>query len=304
VKRFSLFLMTALLAIAQQGQKPKTAFDKQTMADYVRHLVPYMPQVTVTVEDPKPSGVPGFKEVTVRARLGEASEEKLFYVSNDGSKILLATVYDVNQHPFKAELDKLKTDFQPSFGTPGAPVVIVAFSDYECGYCREEAKMLREKLLKAYPTQVRLYFKDFPLTQIHPWAKPAAIAGRCVFKQKPAAFWDYHDWIFENQQAVSEKNVKDKIAEFVKAKELNEAALNACMAGKAAEAEVDRSMAEGRSLGVNSTPTLFINGRRLAGAVKWETLQQFIDIELGYQTIHKNAGEHCCQVTLSPPSQE
>ena len=81
------------------------------------------------------------------------------------------------------DLDKLKTEFQPSLGTPGAPVVLVAFSDFECPHCKDEATMLRQNLLSAYPTQVRLYFKDFPLEAIHPWAKTAAIAGRCVFRQ-------------------------------------------------------------------------------------------------------------------------
>ena len=62
-----------------------------------------------------------------------------------------------------------------------------------------------------FPTQVRVYFKDFPLEPIHPWAKPAAIAGRCVFRQKPAAFWDFHDWIFEHQGEITVENLKDKV---------------------------------------------------------------------------------------------
>jgi len=301
VRVLGLLLAGMALVTAQQaGEKPKSAMDKQTLADYVRHVVPYSPPVTVTVGEMKASEVPGFKEVMVRASLGNVSEEKLFYVSNDGLKILSATVYDVRQHPFKAELDKLKTDLQPSMGTAGAPVVIVLFSDFQCGYCREEAKMLREKLLKAYPTQVRLYFKDYPLTQIHAWAKPAAVAGRCVFQQKPVAFWDYHDWVFENQASITEANFKEKAGEFYKAKSLNAAAIEACVAGKAAEAEVEKSMAEARSLMVSSTPTMFLNGRRLAGSVQWEALRQLIDMELGYQAVHKNAGENCCQVSLSP----
>ena len=79
-------------------------------------------------------------------------------------------LYDISQNPFKADLDKLKTDLQPSFGTPGAPVVLVEFSDFECPMCKEEAKILRDNLLTAYPKQVRFYFIVFPLDQIHPWA--------------------------------------------------------------------------------------------------------------------------------------
>ena len=77
--------------------------------------------------------------------------------------------------------------------------MIVEFSDFQCPYCKEEAKMLRQNLIQTYPKQVRLYFKDFPLENMHPWAKAAAIAGRCVFQQKTDAFWEYHDWIFAHQ---------------------------------------------------------------------------------------------------------
>ena len=71
-------------------------------------------------------------------------------------------VYDVKNNPFKEDLDKLKTELQPSFGKPGAPVVLVEFSDFQCAYCKQEAQMLRQNLVSAYPKQVRLYFVDLP----------------------------------------------------------------------------------------------------------------------------------------------
>ena len=83
--------------------------------------------------------------------MGPQSQEFKFLVSKDGSKILQATVFDVNHNPFQTDLDKLKTIGSPSYGTEHAPVVIVAFSDFECPYCREEGKMLRENLLKITP---------------------------------------------------------------------------------------------------------------------------------------------------------
>ncbi len=113
-------------------------------------------------------------------------------------------VYDVGQNPFKDDLDKLKTDLSPSFGTAGAPVVLVVFSDFECPNCKEEAEDPAAKPAQPlFPRQVRVYFKDFPLEQIHPWAKAAAIAGRCVFRQSPAEFWKYHDWIYEHQSEIT-----------------------------------------------------------------------------------------------------
>ena len=179
-------LLFLLLAPAVQPADTKaSALDKATLEAYVRHLSVWGPQIKVEIGDPKPSPLPGMLEVNVHASAGAASQDEILYVSKDGQKIVRGMVFDVKENPFKADLDKLKTDLQPSFGTPGAPVVLVLFSDFECPYCKEEAKVLRTNLLSAYPKQVRLYFKDFPLEQIHPWAKPAAIAGRCVFKQKP-----------------------------------------------------------------------------------------------------------------------
>src|SRR6202012_3027934 len=119
----------------------------------------------------------------VKGSQGNASQEETFYVSMDGQKIIRGTVFDLNQNPFKHELDLLKTQYQPNFGTPGAPVVLVEFSDFECPFCRQEAQVLRQNLLKAYTKEVRLYYMDFPLESPHPWAKAGSIAARCMFHQ-------------------------------------------------------------------------------------------------------------------------
>jgi len=98
-------------------------------------------------------------------------------------------------------------------------------------------------------------------------SKAAAIASRCVFRQNAEDFWNYHDWIFEHQNDISADNLKDKVLEWAKGqKNLDSLQLTSCMEGKATEAEVDKDIAEGRALNVDSTPTLFINGRRLASA--------------------------------------
>ena len=144
----------------------KSAWDKSTFEAYVRHLNVWGPQITVEIGEPKPSEMPGFSLVNVHASAGGASADFEYYVSKDGQKVVQGNLYDISQNPFKPELDKLKTDLQPSFGTPGAPVVLVEFSDFECPMCKEEAKTLRDNLLSAYPKQVRFYFLEFPLDQI------------------------------------------------------------------------------------------------------------------------------------------
>lgn len=287
--------------VSAQDQK-KSALDKATLEAYVRHLFVMKSDVTVQVSDPKPSQVPGFVEVVVHASKGDASGDFPFLISKDGSKILQATVYNVNSNPFKPDLDKLKTEFQPSFGTPGAPVVLVEFTDFECPYCKEEATMLRQNLLTAYPKQVRLYFKDFPIEAIHPWAKSAAIAGRCVFRQDPSSFWSYHDWMFAHQADITPVNLKDKVMEWAKGeKDIDVLQLGRCMDTKATEAEVDKNIAEAHALNVNATPTLFVNGRRIPQAIDWTNLRSIIDYEIEYQKTAKNAGEACCEVKLDTP---
>ena len=298
------FLVSAALWSADKAPVRKSAFDKPTLEAYVRHLFVWSPQIKVEIGDPKPAPVPGFSEVQVHASAGNASADETLYVSKDGQKIVRGNFFDVNQNPFKKELDKLHTDLQPSMGTPGAPVVVVLFSDFECPYCKEEAKALRSNLLSTYPKEVRLYFKDMPLEQIHPWALPAAIAGRCIFKQNPAAFWDYHDWIYEAQSDVTADNLKSKIMEFVKGREIDALQLERCMDTKGTLPEIEKSVAEAKGVGVAGTPTLFVNGRLLTGQpASWANLRQVIDYEIEYQKTAKNAGEDCgCEVKLPGPA--
>jgi protein-disulfide isomerase len=301
----SLFCSAAaVLCLLGAGlAQTKSALDKATLEAYVRHLYVMDSAVTVRVGDPKPSDLPGFLEVVVSASAGNAHQDFPFLISKDGSRIVQGTFYDVTQNPFKKDLDKLKTDGAPNFGTKGAPVVIVEFSDFECPYCQKEAKVLRDNLLSAYPTQVHFYFKEFPLTTLHPWAKSAAIASRCVYDQKLDEFWKYHDFVFGQQNDLTPDNLKDKILEWAKGeKDLDSLKLAACMDNKATESEVEKDIAEGHALGVDSTPTLFINGRRIASAAEWPMLKAVIDYEIEYQKTAKNAGEDCgCSVKLDLP---
>jgi protein-disulfide isomerase len=304
--RLSLLLAACLVVCSAFGQtnsgtKGPTAIDKKVVEDYIRHLFVWGPQITVNVADPKPStDLPGFQEMKILATAGQASQEVTFFVTPDGKRIVQGTVYDLTKSPFENDLSKIKTDLQPSFGTAGAPVVIVMYSDFQCSFCREEAKAIRKEIPESFAKDVRVYFKDYPLESIHPWAKTAAIAGRCIFRQKPAAFWDYHDWIFDKQSDITPENLKDKVLEFAKTKALEPVQLNACIDSKSTLGEIDRSVLEGRALGINSTPTLFVNGRKLVGQAPWPQLKQIIEHEIEYAKSH-GGGEKCCEVKLPSP---
>jgi protein-disulfide isomerase len=288
------------------GQKAEATeqvqIDKPKLEAYLRHLFVWPPPIEMAIADPKPGPMAGFYEVRVRGSQGNASQEETFYVSRDGQKIIRGTVFDLSQNPFKPDLDKITTAYQPATGTPGAPVVLVEFSDFECPYCREQARMLHENLLKEYPKQVRLYYLDYPLESLHPWAKTAAMMGRCIFHQNAGAFWDYHDWIFQHQEEITPDNLKEKVLEFAAGKGIDKDQLSKCIDSRATEEEVEKTKAEGKALEVNSTPTMFVNGRRMVGTLQWPDLKRVIDYEIEYQKTAKNAGEDCgCNVSLPMP---
>lgn len=306
----TVFIAAVWCAAAATPSKPangteaapiaRSAFDKTTFEAYVRHLFVWPDQIKVEISDPEPGPMPGFSAVKVRGSMGAQSQEETFYISKDGQNIIRGTVFNVNQNPFKPELDKLNTALQPSKGTPGAPVVLVEFSDFECPYCRQEAKSLEDNLLKTYPTQVRLYYLDYPLDSLHPWAHAAARIGRSIFHQSASGFWAWHDWIFEHQQEITPDNLRAKALEFAKTlPDIDIAQLTRSIDSQESEPDVQRTIAEGNSLNVNQTPTLFINGRRIPGTVDWSVLKSVIDYEIGYQKTAKNAGEDCgCSLAL------
>lgn len=285
-------------------QQASPALDKAAIEVYVRHLFAEWPaEAKIEITDPKPSEIPGLREVFVTGSLQGQSVQQKLLMTPDGQRFILGTLYDLKQNPFRAEMAKLTTDSQPSLGTPGAPVVLVLFTDFQCPYCREEAKTLRTNLIAAYPKEVRLYQKDYPLVQMHPWAKLAAIAGRCVFQQSPPVFWQYHDWVFDQQSQITPENLSGKVMAFTQGKEIDGLQLKRCLDTRATEAEVDKSIKEAQGLQVDSTPTLFINGRRITQTLPWPQLKSLIDNEIAYQKTAKNAGDKpCCEVKpLLPP---
>lgn len=299
----AVFLLLAAPAWSAQSQAPaKSALDKATLEAYVRHLLMWNPQIQVRVADPRPAPLPGYHEFTVTGSYGQASVEEVFYVSPDGSRIVRGAVYDTGASPFQRELSMLTTALQPAMGTPGAPVTLVLFSDYQCSYCRTEAQLLRANLLKTFPAQVRLYFKDLPIDAIHPWARQAAIAGRCVFRQGEPKFWEYHDWIFDKQSEINPDNLKEKVSQWAGANGIDLIQFSRCLDQRETEPEVEASMAEARSLRVDSTPTLFVNGRKVPGSVSFAQLKAIIEFELEHYKTAAQGGEKCCELALPTPA--
>ena len=131
--------------------------------------------------------------------------------------------------------------------------------------------------LSSHP-QVRLVFKHYPLTEIHPWAMNAAIASQCTYHQNPAAFWKIHDAIFDAQNEINPSTVRDRVTDLAAKLGLNMEAFQTCMSNPETTHEVEQSIGEGRALNVTGTPTMFVNGRRLVGADQ-NHLDQFVLFE-------------------------
>jgi protein-disulfide isomerase len=292
-------LALLLVVLPSAGQTPTRAADpppaatpaspqdaallKSTEA-FVRKLFAWGPEIKVTLGPLAPSTAADFYVVPVEVTLNDQKENGEVYVSKDGKTLLRGEIFDMHADPFADNVGKIHLDGSPSKGPADAKVTVVEYADFECPHCRELYESLQSIETK-YP-QVRFVYKNFPLTTIHPWAETAAIAGRCAYQQSPDAFWKMHDAIFENQDVISPENVWDKLVSFASQSGLNADTFKACLSSADAQKSVDGEHAEGVALGVNSTPTVYINGRPLAGGDP-QTLVQYIDFELAAQGVTK-----------------
>ncbi len=144
-----------------------------------------------------------------------------------------------------------------------------------------------------------MIYKDFPIASIHPWAFAAAEASHCIADQSVPAFWAFHDWIFDHQQEMSPTNLKDKVLSFAKDHQLDTSKIAACIDSHQTAPLVERSLKAGQGLQIEQTPTLFINGRTVGGAVSWDQLQSVINLELKRPAdVPGPKAEKCCEVPI------
>jgi protein-disulfide isomerase len=176
-------------------------------------------------------------------------------------------LFDAPRHAIEVTAD------DPSIGSASAPVTLVEFSDFQCPFCQRVAPTLKQ-VKEKYGDKVRVVWKDFPLTQIHPQAFKAGEAAHCAADQ--GKFWEYHDRLFANQQALQPNDLKKHAADLG----LDATAFASCLDTSKHGERVRDGVAEGSRLGVNSTPTIYINGRVLSGAQPFETFVAVIDEEL------------------------
>jgi predicted DsbA family dithiol-disulfide isomerase len=178
---------------------------------------------------------------------------------------------------FKSYLEPLRSQLTtagfPSRGPADAPVTIVEFSDFECPYCGGLFPTLKQ-VEKNYPQQVRIVYRQFPLTNIHPHAQKAAEASLCANDQQK--FWEFHDSMFSNQSELSVADLKQRAVDL----KLNAQTFNQCLDSGKHAAAIQADIQEGARNGVTGTPALFINGRLLSGNQPYAEIRNVIEDEL------------------------
>ena len=127
------------------------------------------------------------------------------------------------------------------------------------------------KVQEDYKGKIKIVFKDFPLTRIHPQAYKAAEAARCAGDQDK--YWEYHDILFANTRALQPEKLKQYAADL----KLDTAQFDACLDNNAYTGAISKDLALGAQLGVSGTPAFFVNGRFLSGAQPYSAFAELID---------------------------
>lgn len=167
---------------------------------------------------------------------------------------------------------QVSADDDPFRGAADAPVTIVEFSDFHCGFCGRFAAETLDPLLKNYEGKVRLVYRDYPFqTQ---GSLVAALAGQCMNDQ--GKFWEFHDLTFKNQQALT----REQFITYAQQLDADVTTFTQCLDSQQHLSEVGKDVSEAQALGVNGTPAFFVNGRFISGAQAYSVFAGFIDEEL------------------------
>jgi protein-disulfide isomerase len=161
----------------------------------------------------------------------------------------------------------------PVLGPEDAPITLIEFSDYECPFCKRWHDETFDRLMEAFPGQIRFVYRDFPLTNIHPNAAPAAEAANCAHEQ--GQFWDFHRMLF----STSTLNAQTYLG-YAAELDLDMEAFEECVSTRRYQDEVIADLEWAVNLGISSTPTFFINGIALVGAQPFDVFYEVISKEL------------------------
>jgi protein-disulfide isomerase len=240
--------------------------------------------VKITVGPPRPSDFNNYDALSITMEGSDKKQTYEFLLSKDGKTLLRMTKLDLTKDPYIEAMKKIDLNGRPTRGNKDAKVVVVNFDDFQCPYCSRMHQTLFPELLKEYGDRVEFVYKDFPLIDIHPWATHAAVDANCLAAQNNDAYWDFADHIHASQRDVNAEKGRD--AQFAaldhltleqgQKHNLDQAKLQSCVKAQNEDA-IKKSMHEAEDVGVNATPTLFVNGQEMDGALPASEMRAALD---------------------------
>jgi protein-disulfide isomerase len=294
VRRALLVLILIVICLGCSAQSPSsspTAVIPAAPTDIsrvverqVRAHYSLPPDVKVVLGPLRSSEFANYDALTVTFSSPSKKQEFEFLLSHDHKTLVRMTKLDLTSDPYADIIKKIDVSGRPTRGNKDAKVTVVNYDDFECPFCSRMHATLFPGLLKEYGDRVLFIYKDYPIEEIHPWALHAAVNANCLGTQNPDAYWDYADYLHGNQHTISgEKGPDSQNAELdrlatlqAQKHNLDVRKLQACL--KAQDEKVVRaSLREGEALGVDATPTMFVNGQKLDGAVPEDQVRLALD---------------------------
>ena len=243
---------------------------------FLHAQVGFDPQTNWKVLSIKPSKAAGLAEVNVEISGPQGKAAQQFFVSADDKHAIFGEVVPFGKHPFEeTRLELQKKAKGPARGPVSAPVTVVEFSDLQCPHCKE-ANPTIEKLLSENPN-VHFVFQNFPLP-MHNWAEKGSAYADCVGRSSQDAFWKFIAGVYAAQAEITAENADQKLTELADQSGVKGPDIAACSTQPETESRVQSSIDLGKSVEVNSTPTLFINGRAVGvSGNNYDVLKQLVD---------------------------
>jgi len=285
IRRSFLLLLVVCLGCVAQTASPELS---RKIERQIRSYYKIPPEAHVVVGAPTPSSdFPNYDSVVVTIDSGEKKQDLKFVVSKDGSSLVRTIKFDLSKDPFAETMSKIDVNGRPTRGAKASKVVVVNFDDFECPFCSRLHQTLFPEILKEYGDRVTFIYKDYPLVEIHPWAVHAAVDANCLAAQNSDAYWDFADYIHANQREVSSEKTPEARLEAVdkltmlqgQKHNLDVVKLQSCIKAQD-ESAVKASMKEGDAIGVEATPTMFVGGQEIDGAVSISKLRAALDLAL------------------------
>ena len=281
-RTFAVFLLICLGCSAQAPNELNQKIER-----HLRFTYKLPPGVRVTISAPHSSDFPNYDALTVTFDDQGHKQNYDFLLSKDQKTLMRMTKMDLGQDPYAEVMKKIDVKGRPIRGNPNAKVVVVNYDDFQCPYCSHAHQTLFPQLLKEYGDRIAFIYKDFPLSEIHPWAIHAAVDADCLASQSGDAYWDFADYIHAHRDVVnSEKGLGNQftaldritIDEAGKFK-VDKDKLQACVKAQDDRA-VKESVKEGEALDVSGTPAMFVNGQLVDGARPAAELREIFDSAL------------------------